>query len=129
MSGSNASSTPSPSRSSSRLAFSLETGGRDGSTTSLASARRNQGILTPTARKQALREFYNLNKHKITSSGTDLDKEEFDGKDYVDKLVKEKNLTALITMENDLVQGDFSVFDGIDGRYSEPRWGEKISGV
>jgi hypothetical protein len=34
-----------------------------------------------------------------------LDKEGFDGKEYVDKLVKEKNLKTLITLENDLVQG------------------------
>jgi hypothetical protein len=128
MSASNASSTPSASRSSSRLALSIEASGRENSTTSLASPRRTQGTLTPTARKQALREFYKLNKHKSTSSGTDLDKENFDGKDYVDKLVKEKNLTSLITMENDLVQG-FSKSLHAHDRYSQLGWGEKVSCV
>jgi len=61
--------------------------------------------LTPTARKQALRDFYNLDRSKPTSSVTDLDREDFDGKDYVDKLVRERNLATLIMMENDLVQG------------------------
>jgi hypothetical protein len=67
--------------------------------------RRTQSSLTPTARKQALRDFYNLDKSKSPTSTSDLDKEDFNGKDYVDKLVKERELSTLVAMENDLVQG------------------------
>jgi len=101
---------PSPSPSlPSKLTTSLQAARRGESPTPSASTRRTQGILTPTARKQALRDFYNLDKSKPTSSVTDLDREDFDGKDYVDKLVKERNLSTLIMMENDLVQGALSL--------------------
>lgn len=79
-------------------------------TASLNAARRGESptptrlALTPTARKQALRDFYNLDRSKPLSA-TELDREEFDGREYVDKLVKEKDLKTLISMENDLVQG------------------------
>ena len=43
-------------------------------------------------------------------STTELDKEDFDGKDYIDKIVRERNLSALIMMENDLVQGRYPFF-------------------
>jgi hypothetical protein len=66
---------------------------------------RTKSSLTPTARKQALRDFYNLDKSKPSTSTADLDKDNFNGKDYVDKLVKEKGLSTLVAMENDLVQG------------------------
>jgi hypothetical protein len=61
-------------------------------------------MLTPIARKQALRDFYSLDRTRQLTS-TDLDKEGFDGKDYVDKCVQEKDLTSLLRLENDLVQG------------------------
>ena len=99
--------SPSPSSASTKLAASLNAAryGESPSTPSTPTPRRTQGILTPTARKQALRDFYNLDRTKPLSSSTELDKEHFDGKDYVDKLLKEKNLKTLISMENDLVQG------------------------
>lgn len=97
---------PSPSPSlPSKLTTSLQAARRGESPTPSTPTRRTQGILTPTARKQALRDFYNLDKSKPPSSVTDLDREDFDGKDYVDKLVRERNLATLIMMENDLVQG------------------------
>src|SRR5271170_5052499 len=100
---------PSPSPSlPSKLTSSLQAARRGESPTPSTPTRRTQGILTPTARKQALRDFYNLDKSKPTSSITDLDREDFDGKDYVDKLVRERNLSTLIMMENDLVQGAIS---------------------
>jgi hypothetical protein len=92
-----------------------------------ATPRRTQSNLTPTARKQALREFYNLDKSKLNSS-IDLDKEDFDGKEYVDKLVKERNLATLIVLENDLVQGKPSS-SNVDIRYTKFRWREKIFGI
>jgi len=99
--------SPSPSTVSNKLTASLHAARRGESPTPSTPTRRTQGILTPTARKQALRDFYNLDKSKQSSSSStiDLDKEGFDGKDYVDKLVKEKNLNTLIVLENELVQG------------------------
>jgi hypothetical protein len=88
----------------SKLTESLNAARRGESPTPSTSNRKNQVVLTPTARKQALRDFYNLDKNRAITS-TDLDKEGFNGKDYVDKLVREKNLASLIRMENDLVQG------------------------
>lgn len=98
--------SPSPSIASNKLTASLHAARRGESPTPSTPSRRTQGILTPTARKQALRDFYNLDKSKLVSSATDLDREDFDGKDYVDKLVRERNLSDLIMMENDLVQGN-----------------------
>jgi vacuolar protein sorting-associated protein 51 len=98
-------SSPSPSVASSKLTASLNAARRGEPSTSSTPIRRGQGNLTPTARKQALRDFYNLDKSKNSSSTSELDKADFDGKDYVDKLVRERNLSALILMENELVQG------------------------
>jgi hypothetical protein len=98
-------SSPSPSIASNKLTASLHAARRGESPIPLTPTRRTPGILTPTARKQALRDFYNLDKSKPISSTTDLDREDFDGKDYVNKLVREKNLSTLIMMENNLVQG------------------------
>jgi vacuolar protein sorting-associated protein 51 len=98
-------SSPSPSIGSSKLTASLNAARRGESSTSSTSIRRTQGNLTPTARKQALRDFYNLDKSKNSSSTSELDKADFDGKDYVDKLVRERNLSTLMLMENELVQG------------------------
>jgi hypothetical protein len=125
---------PSPSPSlPSKLTSSLQAARRGESPTPSTPTRRTHGILTPTARKQALRDFYNLDKSKPTSSVTDLDREDFDGKDYVDKLVRERNLTTLIIMENDLVQGDSPLLLKTRlttvGRYSEFGWREKITRV
>lgn len=99
--------SPSPSSAPSKLTASLSAARRGESPVapSTPPPRGTQRILTPTARKQALRDFYNLDRTKPLSSSKELDKEHFDGKDYVDKLVKEKNLKTLISMENDLVQG------------------------
>jgi len=96
--------SPSPSVSTHKLTASLNAARRGESSTPSTPTRRTGGMLTPTARKQALRNFYNLDKTRSAST-TDLDREGFDGKDYVDKIVREKNLNTLITMENDLVQG------------------------
>jgi hypothetical protein len=115
--------SPTPSNPSNKLTASLNAA-RRGESPIPATPRRTQSNLTPTARKQALREFYNLDKSKLNSS-IDLDKEEFDGKEYVDKLVKERNLATLIVMENDLVQGK-PPRTSIDVRYSEFRRGEKV---
>ena len=98
-------SSPSPSIASNKLTASLHAARRGESPIPSTPSRRTPGILTPTARKQALRDFYNLDKSKTISSTTDLDREDFDGKHYVDKLVRERNLSTLIMMENDLVQG------------------------
>ena len=38
---------------------------------------------------------YNLDKSKPASSVIDLDRDDSDGEDYVDKLVKERNLSTL----------------------------------
>jgi len=99
-------SSPSPSIASNKLTASLHAARRGESPVPSTPSRRTPGILTPTARKQALRDFYNLDKSKPTPPATDLDREDFDGKDYVDKLVRERNLSTLIMMENDLVQGN-----------------------
>jgi hypothetical protein len=96
--------SPTPSNPSNKLTASLNAARRGESPIPSTPARRTQSSLTPTARKQALRDFYNLDKAKLNSS-TDLDRENFDGKEYVDKLVKERNLATLIVLENDLVQG------------------------
>src|SRR5437762_2460485 len=110
-------SSPSPSIASNKLNASLHAARRGESPTPSTPTRRTPGILTPTARKQALRDFYNLDKSKPITSTTDIDRENFDGKDYVDKLVRERNLRTLIMMENDLVQGNtFQVL--VDERYS-----------
>jgi hypothetical protein len=98
--------SPSPSTAPNKLTASFNAARRgESASTSSTPPRRAQGILTPIARKQALRDFYNLDRTKPLSSSTELDKEGFDGKEYVDKIVKEKNLKILITLENDLVQG------------------------
>lgn len=97
--------SPSPSVASNKLTASLNAARRGESSTSSSPIRRTQGNLTPTARKQALRDFYNLDKSKNSGSTSDLDKADFDGKDYVDKLVRERNLSTLMLMENELVQG------------------------
>src|ERR1700731_5257369 len=91
--------SPTPSNPSNKLTASLNAARRGESSIPSTPTRRTQGILTPTARKQALRDFYNLDKSKPISSTPDLDREDFDGKDYVDKLVREKNLSTLIMME------------------------------
>jgi hypothetical protein len=96
--------SPTPSNPSNKLTASLNAARRGESPIPSTPTRRTQSALTPTARKQALRDFYNLDKAKLNSS-TDLDRENFDGKEYVDKLVKERNLATLIVLENDLVQG------------------------
>jgi hypothetical protein len=101
-------SSPTPSLASNKLTASLNAARRGASPTPKSPVyppRRTQSSLTPTARKQALRDFYNLDKSKGQSSTTDLDKDDFNGKDYVDKLVREKSLNTLVAMENDLVQG------------------------
>jgi len=100
-------SSPTPSNPSNKLTVALNAARRGESSPSTPTVRRNPAILTPTARKQALRDFYNLDKSKSASSSStiELDREEFDGKDYVDKVVRERNLSTLIAMENDLVQG------------------------
>ena len=95
--------SPSPSVSTHKLTASLNAARRGESPTPSTPTRRT-GVLTPTARKQALRDFYQLDKTR-SASITDLDREAFDGKDYVDKLVREKNLKELMSMENDIVQG------------------------
>ena len=103
--------SPSPPSAPSKFTASLSAARRGESpVTPSTPTRRTQGILTPTARKQALRDFYNLDRTTPLSSSTELDKEHFDGKDYADKLVKEKNLKTLISMENDLVQGTNAAF-------------------
>src|SRR5277367_6465389 len=93
--------SPPPSTAPNKLTASLNAARRGESPTP---TRLAQPVLTPTARKQALRDFYNLDRSKPLSA-TELDREEFDGREYVDKLVKEKDLQTLIAMENDLVQG------------------------
>ena len=102
-------SSPTPSNPSNKLTVALNAARRGESSPSTPTVRRNPAILTPTARKQALRDFYNLDKSKSASSSStiELDREDFDGKDYVDKVVRERNLSTLIAMENDLVQGIF----------------------
>ena len=104
-------SSPTPSNPSNKLTVALNAARRGESSPSTPTPRRNPSILTPTARKQALRDFYNLDKSKPSSSSStlELDKEDFDGKDYVDKLVRERNLTNLVAMENELVQGTFVI--------------------
>lgn len=97
--------SPSPSLPSHKLTATLHAARRGESSASSTPTRRTPGILTPIARKQALRDFYNLDKSKPITPATDLDREDFNGKDYVDKLLREKNLNTLIMMENDLVQG------------------------
>jgi hypothetical protein len=100
-------STPtSPSLSSNKLTASLNAA-RRGETPSPSTppSRRPQPSLTTNARKQALREFYNLDKSKSTSSTPELDKPDFDGRAYVDRLVRERDLSTLLSMENDFVQG------------------------
>src|SRR5580704_12002925 len=91
-------SSPTPSNSSNKLTVALNAARRGESSSSTPTPRRNQSILTPTARKQALRDFYNLDKSKPSSSTAELDKGDFDGKDYVDKLVRERNLSTLVAM-------------------------------
>ena len=118
-------SSPAPSTAHNRLTASLNAARRGESPTP---TRLAQSVLTPTARKQALRDFYNLDRSKPLSA-TELDREEFDGREYVDKLVKEKDLKTLISMENDLVQGTPPARPGVDGRHSEFGWGEKVACV
>jgi len=121
--------SPSPSVTSSKLTASLNAARRGESSASSTPIRRTQGNLTPTARKQALRDFYNLDKSKNSSSTSELDKADFDGKDYVDKLVRERNLSTLILMENELVQGSSRACIMFDRRYSESGWRKKVTGV
>ena len=50
----------------------------------------------------------------------------------MDKLVRERNLSTLMMMENDLVQGSRLRKMGVTlmiYRYSESGWGEKVTGV
>lgn len=126
-------SSPTPSNPSNRLTVALHAARRGESGPSTPTPRRNPAILTPTARKQALRDFYNLDKSKPSSSSStlELDKEDFDGKDYVDKLVRERNLTTLVAMENELVQGTFCYRPLLraNPRYSEFGWREKVFGI
>jgi vacuolar protein sorting-associated protein 51 len=100
-----ASPTPSPSLQSSKLTISLNAARRNNAPAeSTPSPLRTPPVLTPTARKQALREFYNLDRSRPISTNTDLDRDPFNGKDFVDKLARENGLHALVRMENDLVQ-------------------------
>ena len=128
MSGPTSPHPSSPSLSSHQLTASLNAARRGESPTpSTPSPRRPHPNLTSTARKQALREFYNLDKSKASGSTTELDKPEFDGKGYADKVVHEKNLRTLIALENELVQGLVLLIVMLIFRYPEPRWREKIS--
>jgi len=100
------SSSSSPSLSSNKLTASLNAArrGESSSPSTPPSSRRPQ--LSATARKQALRDFYNLDKSKTTIHTTiELDKPDFDGRDYVDRVVREKGLGTLLRMENEIVQG------------------------
>jgi hypothetical protein len=97
-------------------------------TTTLNAARRGESSAPSTpplrrplsahSRKQALREFYNLDKSRATNTSVQLDRPDFDGKTYVDKLVKERDLGTLISLENDLVQGNSSHDPEVTNRHS-----------